>query len=347
MIDWQRFKDKVDLNIFKRIFNDCLAVSNEKVLIIGDYGWQNKVLSPILTNAYALAARELNLDYNVIIQNAKVRGDYADEVMVGALKRLPPNSVIVLNISNRIGKLVSIGSSFRSFCHKRNHKFITSSSLGSLSNEGIGHVLRTMDVDYKKMNARGERIKKILDAGREVHISSKIGTDLTMDITGVNSIVNSGKYTAPGAGGNLPAGEVYLYPVKDKVQGQFYIDGSMRLRDKTLLVRNPVKVEVEKGEITNISNHYEGKLLQQTLEWAHRKAKHPWGIRKIAELGIGINPNAKLVGATIIDEKMVGTVHIANGSNAWFGGEIFSIIHLDHVLKNPIVRVDGRLLKII
>ncbi|MFH1589731.1 MAG: aminopeptidase [archaeon] len=346
MIDWQRFKGQIDLGVFKNIFTNSLAVGDEKVMIVGDYGYQNRVLSPILTNAYALAARELGLNYSVLLQNAKARGEFADEVMIMSLKRLSPRSVIVMNVSNRIGKLSSLGKSFRRFCNDKKHKFITSSSLGSLSNDSLKTVLKTLDVDYKLMQTRGERIKKALDSAREVNIKTKIGTDITMNISGVKSIANDGNYSATGAGGNMPAGEVYLHPVGNKVEGTFYIDGSMRLKDKTLLVRNPVRVDVEKGAITNISSHYEGKLLKETLEWAHRRAKNPESIRRIAELGIGINPGAKIIGATIIDEKTIGTVHIANGSNAWFGGELRSIIHLDHVLRNAIVKVDGRLLRI-
>ena len=346
MIDWQRFKEQIDLNIFKRIFTDSLAVGNEKVLIIGDYGVRNRVLSPILTNAYALAAREHDLNYNVLMQNAKARGDFADEVMITSLRRLPKRSVIVMNVSNRIGKLGSLGLSFRKFCNNRQHKFLTSSSLGSLSNNNLRDVLRTLDVDYKKMDARGQKIKRVLDTGREINITTKLGTDITMNVQGVKSIVNAGMYTRTGAGGNMPAGEVYLNPKFDKVEGTFYIDGSMRLKNRTLVVRNPVRVDVEHGGITNISSNYEGNLFKETLEWAHRKAKRPQTVRKIAELGIGINPNAKIVGATIIDEKTVGTVHIANGSNAWFGGELKSIVHLDHVIRDAIVRVDSRLLRL-
>ena len=196
------------------------------------------------------------------------------------------------------------------------------------------------------MHARGERVKKYLDSGSKVQVVTKLGTDFTMDIKGVKGIINSGDYTAKGSGGNLPAGEVYLYPNPDTAEGVFYIDGSIRLRNKTLLVRNPVKVEVEKGEIVNVSGNYEGNLFKETIGWAHRSSKKPGAVRQIAELGIGINPNAKIIGATIIDEKTLGTVHIANGSNNWFGGSLKSLIHLDHVIKDAMVKIDGRVLRL-
>jgi len=315
-------------------------------MIIGDYGIQNRILAPILTNSYALAAREMDLNYSVVLQHSKARGDFADEVLIAALKKLPKRSTIILNVSNRIGKLGSLGLSFRKFCYKNQHKFITSSSLGALSNYDVKTVLKVLNVDYNKMHQRGERINRALDSAREVNIRTKAGTDLTLNIAGVKAIVNSGIYNKFGTGGNIPAGETYIHTVLDKIEGKLVIDGSLRLRDRTLKVRNPVTVKVEKGEMTNISSNYEGNLFKKTLEWAHRTAKKPQTIRKIAELGIGINPNAKILGATVIDEKTQGTIHIANGSNAWFGGEVRSIIHLDHVVRDAILRVDGRMLRI-
>ena len=48
----------------------------------------------------------------------------------------------------------------------------------------------------------------------------------------------------------------------------------------------------------------------------------------------------------IVDDKSLGTAHIGIGSNYWFGGDIYAIIHLDQVFKNPAVYFDGELLKI-
>ena len=48
----------------------------------------------------------------------------------------------------------------------------------------------------------------------------------------------------------------------------------------------------------------------------------------------------------IVDDKTLGTAHIGIGSNYWFGGSIYAIIHLDQVFKNPAIYLDGKLLKI-
>jgi len=77
------------------------------------------------------------------------------------------------------------------------------------------------------------------------------------------------------------------------------------------------------------------------LKWAEEHAKYAERVRKVAELGIGLNPKAKIIGATIIDEKVLGTAHVGIGSNYWFGGPIRTIIHLDQVFKNPLLKLDG------
>ena len=87
-------------------------------------------------------------------------------------------------------------------------------------------------------------------------------------------------------------------------------------------------------------------MVEETLAEAEKKAQFPERVRLIGELGIGINPGARVVGATIIDEKVLGTAHVAIGSNYWYGGQIKTIIHLDQVFKDPEIYVDGEKLKV-
>ena len=76
------------------------------------------------------------------------------------------------------------------------------------------------------------------------------------------------------------------------------------------------------------------------------KAKYPWGIKRVGELGIGINTGAAIVGPTIINEKALGTAHIGVGSNHWFGGSIYAITHIDQVFREPKIYVDNERIKV-
>ena len=66
--------------------------------------------------------------------------------------------------------------------------------------------------------------------------------------------------------------------------------------------------------------------------------------RNIAEFGVGTNPKARISGNILEDEKVFGTVHIALGSNYDFGGHVKVPIHLDGIIKNPTVLIDGEYL---
>ena len=62
----------------------------------------------------------------------------------------------------------------------------------------------------------------------------------------------------------------------------------------------------------------------------------------IAEFAIGTNPKARLVGNLAEDKKLEGSVHIAIGDNHVLGGNITSNIHLDGMVLNPNVELDGK-----
>ncbi len=150
-----------------------------------------------------------------------------------------------------------------------------------------------------------------------------------------------------GTGGNIPCGEVYIPPYgKKRVNGKIVIDSSLSFKGGSSLLKSPVTLVVEEGKIVEIKGGKDADTLRLTLDWAEAKAKHPWGVRRIGEFGIGLNPKAKSVGATVIDEKVLGTAHFAIGSNYWFGGTIYAIIHLDQIFRNPSVYVDDDLLKV-
>ena len=61
----------------------------------------------------------------------------------------------------------------------------------------------------------------------------------------------------------------------------------------------------------------------------------------VAELGIGTNRKAKIIGEVLVDEKAYGTAHIAFGSNKAMGGTLDVQIHVDGVFSKPTITADG------
>ncbi|MFX0189101.1 MAG: aminopeptidase, partial [Candidatus Hodarchaeota archaeon] len=60
----------------------------------------------------------------------------------------------------------------------------------------------------------------------------------------------------------------------------------------------------------------------------------------IAELGIGTNHTLKRLTGTVGDKMMKGTAHIAIGKNINIGGNTYSNIHHDGVMKNVTIEID-------
>ncbi len=333
--------------IAERVYKECVAPKNEKILIIGDVGASNRHISPLMATSFYMAAKNLKLNADLFLQTPAVSGQKAHDAVVNALDQLQENSIILLFVSTRLGEMGKLGNSFRKFVKSRNHRFMSAPSLGCLETSQFTDMIRAIDLDYPEIQKRGAKLKEVLDAGSEVHITTKVGTDLRFNIEGVNSIANTAEYKLPGTGGNMPCGEVYMAPKgKENVEGKIVVDVSLCYREGTILLKRPVTLYIEKGDLVKMEGGSEGFYLRDTITWAETKTKSPENIRKVCELGIGINKQAKCLGATILDEKAYGTAHIAIGSNYWFGGPIYAVTHFDQVFKSPRIEVDGKLIKI-
>lgn len=330
----------------KKVFAPCLNIKDEKILVIGDTGSENRNIAAVLSGAYYLAAQQLSFDAKLIFQKSKSRGDLADQDVISSLSELPDKNVIILNQSDKLGSIKELGKSFRRWVKKKNHRFVSAMSLGDLDTDKADQIVDPIDINYKSFQAAHEKLREQFDAADEIHITTDAGTDLYYNIKGIKGISADGNYTTLGSGGNLPAGEVYAPPNGKRIEGKIVIDGSSRVQNGTLMIKEPTTLEVKDGNIIKISGGKESKELENTLNWAASVAKHPGSVRRICELGIGLNPKAKIIGATLVDDKSLGTAHVGIGSNYWFGGNIYAIIHLDQVFRNPRIYFDNKLVEL-
>ena len=56
-----------------KVFTPCFAVKDEKVLIVGDIGYENRNVAAVLSGAYYLASQQLKLDSKLVLQKVKSR----------------------------------------------------------------------------------------------------------------------------------------------------------------------------------------------------------------------------------------------------------------------------------
>lgn len=191
-------------------------------------------------------------------------------------------------------------------------------------------------INYEKLKKLSKTLAGILSSGKGVRITSASGTDLTLNITGREGIAMYG-VCEPGAFINLPDGEALTSPVS--ADGTLVVDGSMPPDSPTKWgvigkVSTPIILEIKDGKIIKISGGKEAGVLKKLF------LDYPIEAKEIAEFGIGTNPLAKVIGNVTVDEKALGTIHIAFGNSANIGGTNDVPIHLDAVITSPTVWVD-------
>jgi hypothetical protein len=347
-IDWLDRENILNLakkysSHFEKILKQCLNVGKEKVLLVGDLGYPTRRVAPLLIGCYFLAAKKMNLNVDFVLQEPKRSMEKADPILVKKLFDLPMNSTVIVNVSGKIGLMSYVGKSFRKFCKVHKNKFVSTTSLSKMDTFMIKSIIDALSVNYDELQKQDRLLKTKIIGKKVMTIKTRAGTDLTMDIRRTDVRIADGNYTEFGTGGNLPAGEIYFAPIN--TNGKVVIDGSSRNEEDGILIQKPITLIIENNRVVAIKGDEEARLLDKSLTKAEARARYPERIREIAEIGIGTNVKAKIIGSTIIDEKAYGTAHIAIGSNYWFGGKNRTIIHYDQVFKNPRIRVDGQPLR--
>ncbi len=190
---------------------------------------------------------------------------------------------------------------------------------------------RLMTADLDAIRERSTAVAQALSAASQVRITAANGTDLRLDIGGRDGIPDTGDLTAPGAFGNLPCGEGFIAPVEGGGEGRLVIDGTIAGYG---LPTEPADLRIAGGHLTEATGA-PGEWLMKALTDASAEGTN------VAELGVGTNEKATLGDNLLEAEKILGTIHVAFGTSAGFGGTVQAGIHIDCVLASPTLELDG------
>ncbi len=183
-----------------------------------------------------------------------------------------------------------------------------------------------MQADYREVERRAHDLQGRLEDVDELRIESPQGTDLSLEVGDRAWKPDTGVCHTAGCVTNLPAGEVYTAPTDGS--GTLVVDGTM---SSVGIPDTAIEIEFEDGRAVDVS--HDG--LRDTVDAAGSCG------RNLAEVGVGVNPAATLIGNVLQDEKVAGTVHVAVGDSSGFGGDVECDVHLDGVVKEPRVYADG------
>lgn len=320
----------------------------ERVLILANPTPEIKPIADALNDRAKKRGGETQLLY----QSVKSKLEFMDQV---SLKALQSNPEIIISLTEE-----SAGLDYEAIKNPIVHKGIVydhyfyylmgasksrSAWCPNITTEIFAH---TVDLDYSVMWRRSARLKKIFDAADSFHVTTPAGTELEIGVRGRKGLLDDGDYRKAGLGGNLPAGEVFISPAIESVDGIAVIDGSMGLDMGAISGMKPIRLEIRNGYVRSISENPSGSQLKKCLE---RGEKRIVEMQKkmiitpelekqflknnihIGEFGIGLNPSARITGNMLEDEKALNTCHIAIGND--YDGEANTLMHLDGIMLDP------------
>lgn len=191
--------------------------------------------------------------------------------------------------------------------------------------------------DFVSLRPLSEKIASLLSNAESVRITTKNGTDLTMNVKGRRANPAPGFCYDQVLLASPPDAETNIAPLEFMTNGTAVVDGSIPCREIGLL-ESSVTLEIRDGRVKNISG-----AKAEVLNALFDRSGNP-DCRVVGEFGIGLNRLAVLKGAMLEDEGALGTIHLGIGSNKTIGGQNNVPFHLDHVIRQATVQIDDILL---
>ena len=211
-------------------------------------------------------------------------------------------------------------------------KGMARTGLGAFIDQSILDI--EMSADYGQIAKFTDSLTQRLQGSSIARITTALGTNLRLSLASREWKKDTGILRGQKAFGNLPAGETYIAPVEDSAEGVLVVDKCF----PGMLLSEPTRMTFEKGRVMHVEGGAGAEFLRSAF------AQHGDSARVVAELGIGTNPLARLQGNIITDEKVLGTIHVAVGRSDFFGGKNVATTHIDGVVGQPTLEIDGKVL---
>jgi leucyl aminopeptidase (aminopeptidase T) len=192
-----------------------------------------------------------------------------------------------------------------------------------------------LDVDFERLRADAERVGQAWDSAREFRLTNRGGTDLRGSVEGRPGRVLHGMAREPGAYMAPPDIESGTAPVEGTASGTVVIDGDLLFMGQGPLA-DAVALHIEDGRMVGIEGAERARLTSMLERCADER------MANLAEVSVAFNPAGTICSVPMETESARGTAHIALGNSIAYGGEVNAIAHLDCVMRDATLELDGR-----
>lgn len=272
-----------------------------------------------------------NIFTKLFAEVLKDRGLLFKEVLI--TKNRPSSSPIPEILKELMWADVVIAPTIKSITHSPEVRKAEKKGTRTVTMPGMTKdvFLKINKVNFSEIYKLSEKVLKQVEDKDKILIESKNGTNISFSIK--NRLWEGYRFKkGEGFTKNLPIGEVFCAPIENSANGIIFIE-----RWKNYIKpKNKAWIRIENGKIVEWNIGAEPYINNQSVDNG----------LIIGEFGIGLNKEHKLlIGNTLHDEKIYGSVHVAFGNNISFGGKNKSTVHEDLIIMNPEVLIDGKKLK--
>ncbi|WP_214105885.1 aminopeptidase [Acrocarpospora catenulata] len=191
------------------------------------------------------------------------------------------------------------------------------------------------DVDFDELRTLTERLARAWGEASVFRLTTPAGTDLSGSVEGrpgralFGVARDRGAYMAP------PDVEAGTAPVEYSANGVVVIDGDFLFMGPGPVTR-PVALHFAAGRLVSVEGD-EGIRLTEMMDRCQDAR-----MGNLAEVSMGLNPNGRVCGVAMETESTLGSAHIALGNSIAYGGTVDAPAHLDCVMREATLELDGR-----
>ena len=265
------------------------------------------------------------------------RADIVTIPVAGRHGSEPPKDVAV---SMAAADLV-IGLTKMSLAHSRARRHATEGKTRYLSLPNYTNELLTdpcLLIDYRAQHGLTRAFADAMSIGNTLRVTTSSGTDVQFQISGRHGNCCPGFVDDQYRLGSPPDVEANVPPIEEASNGVIVVDGSVTC-DSIRLVKSPIVLAIRDGLLVDVASECDDYVSKVNSLFAGVTSNRAY---VLAECGVGLNPKAKLTGNMLTDEGALGCVHFGFGSNATVGGKNEVPFHVDFVVRNASLWIDGK-----
>jgi len=304
-------------SVASTVVNSCLAVRpGDQLAVVADDGSDFAVVQALLE-----AAAAARVEATLIVMPMRERpGAPANPVVAAALAGA---TAIVAPTSTSLAFTPEFGAALKE-CRAR--AIVMTGVRGAECLDGAALA------DYDRVHEVTAQLARAMTEAKRIDVTCPNGSSFTASLVGQRCNIGDARAREAGEVSGFPSGEAWMVPLEGTGEGVLVADGSGHGLG---ILESPIAVTFHQGRAVDIAGGQQAARLRSMIAGVANGDN-------LGELSIGTNPAARFTGNITEDKKQIGTAHFALG-NSVVGGRVKSDVHIDLLISNPTVSLDGRI----